>query len=205
MNAMADRRDLRARLRLARLRLSAGERIAAANALISTLEQLPEFLVDANVAGYWAVAGELPLNIAFGRLRARAQSYYLPVLASGNTLNFARWEPGIPVRANRYGIPEPDADPVELRSVQDLDLVLVPLLGFDRRGNRLGAGAGYYDRSFAFLNGKPRPARPLLVGIGYHFQELPELAREHWDIPLDFVAAERELIVCAPESDAATD
>jgi len=200
LDSSSSRAESRARLRAARSALSAAERIAAANALISTLEQLPEFLVDARVAGYWAVGGELALNVALGRLRARAQKYYLPVLATGNTLKFAEWEPSLPVRANRYGIPEPECDPVKLLSAQDIDLVLVPLLGFDRRGNRLGAGAGFYDRSFAFLQGKPRPAQPLLVGIGYHFQELPELAPQAWDVALDFVATERELIECAPRN-----
>lgn len=179
------------------MQLGAAERIAAANALISTLEQLPEFLVDTLVAGYWAVGGELALNIALGRLRAREQRYCLPVLSPGNTLRFAEWTAGQPVRANRYGIPEPTCAPADLLAPEAIDLVLVPLLGFDRRGNRLGAGAGFYDRSFAFLQGKPRPAQPLLVGIGYHFQELPELTPQAWDVALDFVATDRELIECA--------
>ena len=184
------------RLRAERAALGAGERIAAAHALISTLEQLPEFLVDTHVAGYWAMGGELPLNITVGRLHARAQNYYLPVLAADNLLKFGEWRPGISVHANRYGIPEPRCDAAALLSATQIDLVLVPLLGFDRRGNRLGAGAGYYDRSFAFLRATTRPAQPLLVGIGYHFQELPELAPQSWDVPLDFVATDRELIAC---------
>lgn len=191
---------MRARLRAARAQLAAAERIGAANALVSTLERLPEFLVDKRVAGYWAVRGELPLNIALGRLRSRAQDYYLPVLAAGTTLNFAAWEPGGAVHANRYGIPEPSCNTTQLLPAQAIDLVLVPLLGFDRRGNRLGAGAGYYDRSFAFLREKVRPAQPLLVGIGYHFQELEELAPQSWDVSLDFVATDRELIECAPRT-----
>ncbi|NMW25346.1 5-formyltetrahydrofolate cyclo-ligase, partial [Rhodanobacter denitrificans] len=69
-------------------------------------------------------------------------------------------------------------------------------LGFDRRGRRLGHGGGYYDRSFAFLNEQVRPTEPLLVGIAYAFQELPEVDEEDWDVPLDFVATERELIDC---------
>ena len=92
------------------------------------------------------------------------------------------------------------SDAAALLSATQIDLVLVPLLGFDRRGNRLGAGAGYYDRSFEFLRAKPRPAQPLLVGIGYHFQEVPELPAESWDVPLDFIATDRELIECAPRN-----
>ena len=100
------------------------------------------------------------------------------------------------MQANRDGIPEPVAQAgARLRST-DLDVVLVPLLGFDRRGNRLGSGAGFYDRSFAFLGAMQRPARPVLVGIGYHFQEVAEITPESWDVKLDFIATDRELIAC---------
>jgi 5-formyltetrahydrofolate cyclo-ligase len=196
VNAIAERRNLRALQRSARFALSAAARIAAADALVSNLERLPEFLTDARVAGYWAVAGELPLHAACARLRARGQGYYLPIVTQANTLRFASWQMGDAVQANRYGIPEPQCDERDLLSPDALDLVLLPLLGFDRRGNRLGSGGGYYDRSFAFSRDQPRPARPLLVGIGYHFQELPALAPEPWDIPLDFIATDRELIDC---------
>ena len=76
----------------------------------------------------------------------------------------------------------------------------MPLLAFDRRGNRLGYGGGYYDRSFAFLKDQLRPTEPLLVGIAYDFQELPEIAPERWDIALDFIATDRELIDCRADT-----
>ncbi len=66
--------------------------------------------------------------------------------------------------------------------------MLLPLLGFDRRGGRLGMGGGYYDRAFAFR--RDRPAPPRLVGIGFACQELPDLAAESWDVALDAVATE---------------
>jgi 5-formyltetrahydrofolate cyclo-ligase len=203
VNTSSARSELRTRLRAARVQLGAAERIAAASALVCALEELPEFLVDAHVAGYWAVGGELPLNLVPGRLHGRGQSYYLPVLAPGNQLNFAVWKPGVAVHANRHGIPEP-SDAGELWQPQQIDVVLVPLLGFDRAGNRLGAGGGYYDRSFAFLRERDRPTQPLLVGVGYHFQELPEVTAESWDVPLDFVATDSELIDCAAQRGART-
>ena len=172
--------------------------MAAADALVASLEQLPEFLVDQRIAGYWAVAGEMPLHAVFASLRARDQVYCLPLVTAANTLLFAAWKPGDALRNNRYGIPEPDVGPDQQFEPPAIDVVLLPLTGFDRHGNRLGMGAGYYDRSFAFLQDAKRPARPVLVGIGYHFQELPEIAPEPWDVKLDFIATERELIDCTP-------
>jgi 5-formyltetrahydrofolate cyclo-ligase len=196
------REQLRAQLRTQRERLAPAERIAAAGRLAATLEQLPEFLVDPRVAGYWAVGGEMPLHVAVAALSARDQTYHLPVLAGERTLRFAPWRRGIELRANRYGIPEPQCPPSALLSADAIDLVLVPLLGFDRRGHRLGAGGGFYDRTFAFLKTVTRPAQPLLVGIGYSFQEIPALDDQAWDIQMDFVATERELIDCATAASA---
>ena len=197
MDAPAQRRQLRQRLADQRRALPPAGRIAAAQGLRRSLEQLPEYFTDARVAGYWASHGELPLNLVIPPLATRGQQFLLPVIARHKQLRFAPWAAGEPVQANRYGIPEP-VDPLELLEPFQLDLVLVPLLGFDRRGNRLGHGGGYYDRSFAFLNEQVRPTEPLLVGIAYAFQELPEVDEQDWDVPLDFVATERELIECRP-------
>lgn len=206
MDAPAQRRELRQRLADRRRALSPTERIAAAQGLRRSLEQLPEYLTDVRVAGYWASHGELPLNLVIPPLAARGQQFHLPVIAGHRQLRFAPWRAGEPVQPNRYGIPEPVTPTVLLEPFQ-LDLVLVPLLGFDRRGNRLGHGGGYYDRSFAFLNEQVRPTEPLLVGIAYDFQELQSVDAATWDVALDFVATDRELIDCtlhapAPETTA---
>jgi len=187
-------------MRETRARMSAAERIAGAEGVAASLEQLPEFLVDANVAGYWAVGGELPLHVAVSRLRARGQRYLLPVLA-GDTLRFAPLLPNAELRTNRHAIPEPVCAESEMLAPREVDLVLVPLTAFDRSGGRLGMGGGYYDRSFAFLHATPRRTQPLLVGIGYSFQQVDALSTQAHDLPMDFIATEKELIDCSPEAE----
>ncbi len=194
----ATRIRLRAALRARRAALSAGERIAAAQALVVQLERVPEFMTDRHIGGYWAVAGELPLSALFAGLLGRGQLWYLPVVGSDHRLLFAPWHPGQPVVANRYGIPEPECTPGDLIAPAQMDVVLVPLLGFDRGGRRLGFGGGYYDRSFAFLHGRAGVGRPVLIGIGYASQEVAGLEAMAWDVRLDYVATERELIDCTP-------
>lgn len=194
------RASLRARLRARRAATSASERVGAAGGIVASLEQLPEFQIDERVAGYWAVGGELPLHAAVARLRARGQQYHLPVLGAGNALRFAPLRADGAVQPNRYGIPEPECAADALLAPQQLDLVLLPLVAFDRRGHRLGMGAGYYDRSFAFLRALARPASPVLVGIGYSFQEVEVLPALDHDVRLDFVATESELIDCNPQT-----
>lgn len=198
MDAIAQRRELRQRLTERRKALTPQQRIAAAQGLRRSLEQLPEYHTDARVAGYWAVNGELALNLAIPPLLARGQQFLLPLLGAERQLRFAPWSAGEPVEPNRHGIPEPVHVSAPLAPFQ-LDLVLVPLLAFDRRGQRLGYGGGYYDRSFAFLNEQARPTEPLLVGIAYDFQEVEAIEPARWDVPLDFVATDRELIDCHAE------
>ena len=188
-----DRAALRAELRARRRALTATDRMRS-GARVG--EQLAEFLPPSGwLAGYWACDGELPLH-ALPPLPAAAR-YCLPVLQPECRLRFAGWLPGRPLRANRYGIPEPEVDQSALLEPESLDLVLLPLLGFSRSGARLGSGGGYYDRSFAFLNASPRPAAPRLIGVGYACQEIEHLRAEPWDVALDLIITEREVIVPA--------
>jgi 5-formyltetrahydrofolate cyclo-ligase len=192
-----DRAILRARMSVRRNELDARQRVTAAAGVLRSLESLPEFLTDSNVAGYWAVRGELPLNLAVASLQRRDRHYFLPILGETRQLGFAEYTAGGTVASNRFGIPEPEVTSAERHHAQDMDVILLPLLAFDRSGNRLGTGGGWYDTTLAFLRDVPRPARPLLVGIGYAFQQVDTVPTEAWDIPLDYVATEQELIACA--------
>jgi 5-formyltetrahydrofolate cyclo-ligase len=194
-----DRIRLRAAMAAQRVALNAAQRIAAAEGVARSLERLPEFMVDPNVAGYWAVRGEVPLNLAVASLHSRGQKYFLPVLdqSTPRLLRFAEYKTGAALQPNRFGIPEPqDAALIDARR---LDLVLLPLLAFDARGNRLGTGGGFYDTTFASLRDRKGAAKPLLVGVGYAFQQVESLPFEEWDVALDYIATERELIECRTE------
>lgn len=195
----AARAALRRELRARRAALSARERLAAAEGVVAQLERIPEFLTDRRVAGYWAVDGELPLLGLMPGLRARGQHYHLPVLGGDRRLRFAPWRPGVEIAPNRYGIPEPACAEADLLAPAEVDVVLVPLLGFDRRGGRLGFGGGWYDRSFDFLRGRTDIGRPALVGVGYALQEIDAIDAMPWDVRLDYVATERELIEAGEE------
>lgn len=191
---------LRARMSVRRNELDARQRVAAAAGVLHSLENLPEFMTDGNVAGYWAVRGELPLNLAVASLARRKQKYFLPVLREARQLRFAEYREGVALQGNRFGIPEPEVPSGRLQTAGDMDVILLPLLAFDRQGHRLGTGGGWYDSSLAFLGNEPRPARPLLVGVGYAFQEIETVPIEPWDIDLDYVATEAELIACTATS-----
>ena len=93
---------------------------------------------------------------------------------------------------NKYGIQEPSAigKPWPANS---FDVLLVPLLAFDRSGTRIGMGAGYYDRALKALSYQAG-TKPYLIGLAHYFQEINSLEREPWDVPLDAILTDREFI-----------
>jgi 5-formyltetrahydrofolate cyclo-ligase len=179
------RRDFRERRRA----IPAATRMAAAERLASHLSSLPFVPDNGHVAGYWAMDGEIALHVWQLRL-PKTLSYCLPVLHEDQRLRFAPWRPGDPLVSNRHGIPEPDVDNNALLEPESMSLVVLPLVAFDAHGQRLGMGAGWYDRSFAFRGEHQAP--PFLVGAAFALQQVDALATESWDVPLDAICTERD-------------
>jgi len=125
--------------------------------------------------------------------------YCLPVLHDDKTLRFAPWRPGDGLVTNRFGIPEPDIAPSSALPAEALMLVVMPLVGFDGEGHRLGMGGGWYDRSFAFRNRDMPP--PWLVGVGFDAQQVGQLSSESWDVLPDAICTESRTLLAEPRHD----
>lgn len=109
----------------------------------------------------------------------------LPHIAErGGAMLFLRWQPGERLVTGPYGIPQPKADAEPITP----DAILSPLVGFDRSGNRLGQGGGFYDRAFAAF---PNARR---IGLAWSIQEVDTLPVDSWDEPLHAIVTERERI-----------
>jgi 5-formyltetrahydrofolate cyclo-ligase len=110
-------------------------------------------------------------------------------------LQFRSWNPGMVLDKNHFGIDEPAAgEPV---SLSDLDLVLLPLVAWDENGQRLGMGAGYYDRILTDVKACMRPMR---VGVAYEAQKVPRVPTDPWDVRLHRLITEKGVFTCADES-----
>lgn len=186
-----ERVAMRDRLRAARRAIPAPARIAAADTLAQRLLALPFVPGQGHVAGYWAMDGEIALH-AWQLKLPQPLVYCLPVLCD-DILRFAPWRPGAALVSNRFGIPEPDVPRERLIDAFDMALVVVPLVGFDARGHRLGMGGGWYDRSFGFRIAHAAP--PWLVGAGFAEQQLDAIATQHWDVSLDAICSERDTLL----------
>lgn len=190
---------LRRHLRRLRRALPRPVQRAHAGALLVTLRRDLRFLKARRLAAYWPSDGEIDPGALLAMALSRGKQVYLPVLrrrfgsSKEPSLWFARFTPGERMRLNRFNIPEPRTRGRRVRGARHLDLLLMPLVGFDSQGHRLGMGGGYYDRTLAYLGRRRLWKRPRLLGLAHECQRVERLEPMPWDVPLDAIATERRL------------
>jgi 5-formyltetrahydrofolate cyclo-ligase len=169
----------------------------AAQAVAAQAVMLNEFISARHIGAYLAIENELdPLPILHCA-HTLSKSLYLPIIKSSKdseaeALEFHRYTVGDPLLKGVHGISAP-AHRLQLpQDVTSLDLILLPLVAFDSSCNRLGRGAGHYDRTLNVV--KERSGRlPCLIGLAYEFQKIPEIAADKWDVPMDIVITEKNI------------
>ncbi len=146
------------------------------------------------IALYAPLPEELDIAPLARLARRRGALIYLPRIVDRRHRRMRFAAARGPMRANRLGILEPAAG--ELISARRLDLVFVPLVGFDAAGMRLGMGAGYYDRAFGFLRRRGAWRRPKLIGVAFAVQRVPAIAGAPHDVRLDAIVTEEGVLTC---------
>lgn len=156
--------------------------------------RLAELRSARRIALYWPMDGEMDARPLLKRLRRMRKRCFLPLL-SGLWHERLWFVPvGTRMRNNCFGIPEPVVPARARLRASEIDLVFVPLVGFDRRGNRIGMGGGFYDRTFAFLRVRGAWRHPKLIGLAHACQEVGRLDAAAWDVPLAAIVTDREII-----------
>ena len=180
------KKETRAAVFARRDAMPAAERQAAAEAVAMRAFPLP-IASGVIVSGFSPIRTEINPLPLLRKLEAAGAQLALPVIAGkGKPLIMRAYRFGDPLEARTWGIREPRDDAAEL----DPDILIVPLAAFDRRGNRIGHGAGYYDMTIARL----RSRKPVTaVGIAYSLQEVPEVPITERDERLDLVLTERDV------------
>ena len=180
------RLQLRRHLRAQRRALSPNAQRQAAHGLYKQLAQHPLFRRARQIALYLPNDGEIDPRPLLRAAQKRGKATYLPVLSPWpqSKMVFQRVRVGQPLRKNRFGIYEPQRNYKQQRKVWALDLVLLPLVGFDRHGARLGMGGGFYDRSLAYLSLRKNWHKPTLLGLAHECQLVERVAMASWDVPL---------------------
>ncbi len=185
-----DRRALR-RILLARRRaLPAGEWAEYSQRIRALLREALPRLATMRVGFCWPRDNEADLRPLIADWHRHGEPGFMAllpvVLAADSSLAFRAWSPTVAMTTDRYGIPVPASGEPVLP-----EALLIPLVGFDAAGFRLGYGGGYFDRTLASL----RP-RPLAIGVGFELSRLDWLHRQPHDQPLDLIVTERGLHRC---------
>ncbi len=137
------------------------------------------------VAAYWPIGSEIDPRALMTRLKNEGGAdLCLPRVEADGSMTYRAWAPGNALEDRPFGLQEPP----ETTPIVSPTLVITPLLGFDRQGNRLGYGQGHYDRTLSKLR---EAGRVFVCGVAFHGQELDSVPAEPHDIPLDWVVTER--------------
>ncbi|MBX3708383.1 MAG: 5-formyltetrahydrofolate cyclo-ligase [Gammaproteobacteria bacterium] len=167
----------------------------AAQAANLHFTHLPMFKQSQHIACYLYAKDEFDASPIIQTIWQSQKACYLPILTGSkdNSLLFSRYNDGDALHLNRYSILEP-ADISHVISPENLDMVITPLVAFDLQGHRLGAGGGYYDRTFAFLR-TGFHEKPYIIGLAYAAQQADLLPSDSWDVPLNGMVTEKASIL----------
>jgi len=182
--------SLRQLLRQKRNNISPSDRATFDNSINQSIISTALLLRSPKIASYLANDGEPALDLFIKTCSAGLSHHFLPVL-NKQQLKFSSYSWGDELKSNRFNIPEPLAKhtlPPRL-----LSTILIPLVGFDHLGHRVGMGGGYYDRTLSFMRNPLCQKKPLLIGIAYSVQKTQEIKPEPWDVPLDAIITEQGL------------
>lgn len=184
LDLQAAKRNLRKALRAQRMAISPSARRKAARAVAQRVSRCVAIRRARCVAVYLSMGSELPTGPLIAALKARRIAVFAPAILRGAL----RFRPlvGARLQAHKLGMSQPRTG-VALRA-SAMDVVLLPLLGFDACGVRLGQGGGFYDRALSRCL-----FRPYRLGLAYTKQQVDEVPAEPFDQPLDGVLTERGL------------
>jgi 5-formyltetrahydrofolate cyclo-ligase len=164
----------------ARKTLSEAYQIEKSQKIALLIKEMADYQKAKTLALYHAVNGEISLDSVWESACLEGKTCYFPVLDEDKTLSFFPTTLNSPHENNKFGIPEPKIRKFAL-SPQEIDLIFVPLLAFDKRGTRLGMGGGFYDRTLAKVRHKK------IIGVAYTFQEETYIIPDPWDVRLNAI------------------
>jgi 5-formyltetrahydrofolate cyclo-ligase len=191
----AARRSLRASLNARRREVLPRQRAHLAELVARNVDRALPLQSDWRIAVYAALPWELDAAPLIARAASRGCRIFLPRIDRRRASGGMRFVPMRgPLQYNRLGIAEPQGSAA--LGARWLDVVFLPLVGFDRSGVRLGTGGGFYDRAFAFRHLRRVWHAPRLVGLAYAFQEVASIGAAPHDVLMDAVVTEEGFIRC---------
>ncbi|MCM1290657.1 MAG: 5-formyltetrahydrofolate cyclo-ligase [Prevotella sp.] len=177
-----EKRELRKKIKQMRLMLSPDEKLSAAEEVFRLLEQTAAFTLAEKILMYHSLPDELS-TIEFLKKWSNVKKFFLPRV-NGVNLEILPYDRSR-LELGAFHIEEPQGD--DIVNPDEIELIIVPAVAYDRYGNRLGRGKGFYDR---LLN----TTRATKIGVGYDFQLVEIIPAEEHDVPVDYVITQKNII-----------
>lgn len=181
-----DKREIREKIKQMRRMLTEAEKESAAEEVFSTLEKTGAFLMANHILMYHSLPDELSTH-AFLKKWGNRKHFYLPRV-NGVNLDILPYDESR-LELGAFHIEEPSGDNTVDES--EIELIIVPAVAYDRKGNRLGRGKGFYDRLLS-------TTQAVKIGVGYEFQLIDEIPIEPHDVPMDMVITQYTRITPRP-------
>lgn len=178
-----DKRDIRKQIKNLRMMLSELEKNSAAEEVFDRLEQTAAFLLSDRILMYHSLPDELSTHRFLEKWAGR-KHFYLPRV-NGVNLEILPYDQSR-LELGAFHIEEPTG--ADIVDPDEIELIVVPAVAYDRKGNRLGRGKGFYDRLL-------QSTKAAKIGVGYEFQLLDSLPTEPHDIPMDMVITQKSTVV----------
>lgn len=191
MTSASSLAETRARVRRQRAALGPVRRAENSAAIAKQIAQRPWTVGTRTIAGYDPLGDEVDANAVRRAIEIVVElplRWLLPRI-EGSSLVFA--DPTLGTRLHRFGMVEPLASPV---GIDEIDVVVVPMVGFTETCDRVGMGGGYYDRTFASMRERRHVGRPRLVGVAFD-EQLVEIEAQPWDVALDEVITPTRIVI----------
>ena len=179
-----EKREIRHKIKNMRQMLTEGERISAADAVFSQLEQTAAFMLADRILMYHSLPDEVSTH-AFLRKWGKRKRFFLPRV-NGVNLEILPYDEQR-LELGSFHIEEPTGE--NTVDPEEIELIVVPAVAFDRKGTRLGRGKGFYDRLLA-------STKAVTIGVGYAFQLIDEVPAEPHDVPMNMVVTQTSVILC---------
>lgn len=178
-----EKNDIRRKIRAMRSMLLDSEKMSASEEVFERLENTAAFMMANNILMYHSLPDELPTRTFLKKWKDR-KKFFLPRV-NGVNLDILPFDESR-LELGAFHIEEPVGD--NIVDVDEIELIVVPAVAYDRKGNRLGRGKGYYDRLLA-------TTRATKVGVGYEFQLVDEIPSEVHDVPMDMVITQTSSLI----------
>lgn len=179
-----EKREIRHKIKNMRQMLTEGERISATDAVFSQLEQTAAFMLADRILMYHSLPDEVSTH-AFLRKWGKRKRFFLPRV-NGVNLEILPYDEQR-LELGSFHIEEPTGE--NTVDPEEIELIVVPAVAFDRKGTRLGRGKGFYDRLLA-------STKAVTIGVGYDFQLIDEVPAEPHDVPMNMVVTQTSVILC---------